>query len=164
MNLTPTAVSPYRAAIDAQDPEALAAACAPDLVFHSPITSTIRFEGPAEMAKLYRTVLEVYDEQHCVAEFGTDDTRLVHLHARIGRQELDEVQILRLNDEGQVREITMYVRPLPGLTGLGAALAPRLARRRSRWRATLLAAMLRPLATATRMGDKTGARLVRPGP
>ena len=159
-----TEVSAYRAAIDAQDPEALAAACAPDLVFHSPITSTVQFEGRAEMANLYRTVLEVYDEQHCVAEYDSGDTRIVRLHARIGDQELDEVQILRLNDEGQVREITMYVRPLPGLTTLMAALAPRLARQRSRWRAGLLAAMLRPMATATRLGDKTGVRLVRPGP
>lgn len=161
MSTNATEVSPYRAAIDAQDPEALAAACAPDLVFHSPITSTIHFEGPAEMANLYRTVLEVYEEQRCIGEFGADDTRLIHLRARIGRQELDEVQILRLNEQGQVREITMYVRPLPGLTLLAAALAPRLAR--SSWRSALLAVMLRPLAIATRLGDKTGARLVRTG-
>jgi predicted SnoaL-like aldol condensation-catalyzing enzyme len=152
--------SPYRAAIDAHDPEALAAACAPDLVFHSPITSTIAFEGRDEMANLYRAVLEVYDEQHCVAEYESGDTLVVHLHARVGKQELDEVQILRLNGEGKVSEITMYVRPLPGLTALMAALAPKLAP--SRWRAGLLAGMSRPLATATRLGDKTGARLVRP--
>jgi SnoaL-like protein len=154
------AVSPYRAAIDAHDPEALAAACSPDLVFHSPITSTIRFEGRAEVENLYRSVLEVYDEQHCVAEYASGDTLVVHLHARIGRQELDEVQILRLNDEGQVQDIRMYVRPLPGLTLLAATLAPRLAP--SRWKAWLLALMLRPLAIATRVGDRLGARLVRP--
>jgi hypothetical protein len=149
-------------AIEAKDPEALAAACAPDLVFHSPITSTIRFDGPAELANLYRTVLEVYDDQHCVAEYGSGDVRVVRLLARIGSQELDEVQILRLNEEGQVREITMYVRPLPGLTTLTAALAPRLARQRSRWGAALFAAMSRPMAAATRLADQRGARLVRP--
>jgi len=161
MSTDTTAISEYRAAIDSQDPEALAAACAPDLVFHSPITSTIQFEGRDEMLNLYRTVLEVYDEQHCVAEYESGNTLVVHLHARIGDQELDEVQILRMNEDGKVREITMYVRPLPGLTALMAALAPKLAG--SRWRAALLAAMSRPLATMTRLGDKTGARLVRPG-
>jgi SnoaL-like protein len=161
MSTDTTAISEYRAAIDAHDPEALAAACAPDLVFHSPITSTIQFEGRDEMLNLYRTVLEVYDEQHCVAEYESGNTLVVHLHARIGNQELDEVQILRMNEQGKVREITMYVRPLPGLTALMAALAPKLAR--SRWRAGVLAAMSRPLATMTRLGDKTGARLVRPG-
>jgi SnoaL-like protein len=161
MSTDTTAISEYRAAIDAQDPEALAAACAPDLVFHSPITSTIQFEGRDEMLNLYRTVLEVYDEQHCVAEYESGHTLVVQLHARIGDQELDEVQILRMNEQGKVREITMYVRPLPGLTALMAALAPKLAG--SRWRAGVLAAMSRPLATMTRLGDKTGARLVRPG-
>ena len=153
--------SPYRAALEAQDPAALAEACAPDVVFHSPITSQIRFEGRDELAELFRNVLEVYDDFRFVDEFGTGDTRTVNLHARIGRQELDEVQIVRLDDSGKVREITMFVRPLPGLTTLLAGIGPRLARQRSGWRALAVSAMSRPLAAMTRAGDKPGARLVK---
>jgi hypothetical protein len=156
------APSPYRAAVDACDPAALAAACAPDLVFHSPISNAARFQGPAEIERLYRTVLEIYDEQHLVAEYRSGDTLVVHLQARIGSQEMDEIQVLRLNDEGKVYDITMYVRPLPGLTRLAATLAPRLAP--SPWRALLVAMMLRPLAFITRVGDRLGVRLVQPGP
>jgi hypothetical protein len=147
--------------MDARDPAALAAACAPDVVFNSPITSTVRFEGRDELAELFQTVLEVYDELRCVEEFGTEEMRMLRLRARIGSQELDEVQVLRLDGWGNVREVTMFVRPLPGLTALAAALGPRLARRRSRWRAALVAAMGRPLAAATRVGERTGARLVK---
>ncbi len=154
--------SPYRAAIDARDAAAVADACAPEVVFNSPITSTVRFEGREEFAELVRTVFEVYDDVRCVDEFESGDVRVVRLHARIGPQELDEVQLLRLDRHGRVREITMFARPLPALTTLTAALGPRLARRRSRLRGALLAVMTRPLAAMTRMGDRTGARLVKP--
>jgi hypothetical protein len=154
-------VSAYRAALDAGDPAALAEACTPDVVFNSPITATVRFEGADEFADLFRSVLEVYDELRCVDEVGTDEMRVLRLRARIGPQELDEVQILRLDGWGQVQEITMFVRPLPGVTALAAGLGPLLARRRSRWRAALLAALTRPLAAATRVGDRAAARLVQ---
>jgi hypothetical protein len=162
MSTSATEVSPYRAALDARDPAALAEACTPDVVFNSPITSLVRFEGREEFAELFRTVLEVYDEFRCVDELGSGDTRVVHLHARVGGQGLDEVQIVRLDGSGKVREVTMFVRPLPGLAALTAALGPRLARRRSAWRGALLAALSRPLATMTRLGDRIGTRLVKP--
>jgi hypothetical protein len=154
--------SAYRAAAEAQDAAALAEACTPDVVFNSPITSLLRFEGREEFADLVTTVLDVYDEFRVVDEYDAGGVRVLHLHARVGSQELDEVQLLRLDDTGKVREITMFIRPLPGLTTLTAALGPRLARKRSRWRAALVAALSRPLAFMTRMGDKTGTRLVRP--
>jgi SnoaL-like domain len=160
---TDTEATPYRAAIDARDPAALAEACTPDVVFNSPITSSVRFEGREELAELFRSVLEVYDDLRCMDELGNgDEMRVLHLRARIGPQELEEVQLLRLDGRGQVREIAMFVRPLPGLTALAAALGPRLARRHSRWRAVLVAALSRPLAAATRIGERTGARLVKP--
>jgi hypothetical protein len=161
MSTSAVAVSPYRAALEARDPDRLADACAQDVVFNSPITSGVRIEGARGFADLFRSVLEVYDEFECVDELGAGDTRTVQLRARVGRQELEEVQIVRLDDAGKVREVTMFVRPLPGLAALTAALAPRLARRRSRWRALLVAVMTRPLALMTRFGDKAGARLVR---
>lgn len=156
-----TEFSPYRAAIDARDPQALAATCAPNVVFNSPITSTVRFEGRGELAELFRSVLEVYDDLRCIDELASGEQRVLRLRARIGSQELDEVQILSLDAAGLVREVTMFVRPLPGLTALAAGIGPLLARRRSRWRAALLVAMLRPLAAVTRVGDRSGARLVK---
>ena len=153
--------SAWAAALDARDPDALAGACAPDVVFHSPITTSVDFEGPEAVSDIFRSVLEVYDEFRLVGEHRDDATRVVHLHARIGRQELDEVQIVQLDDSGRAKEITMFVRPLPGLTTLTAGIGPLLARRRSRWRAALMAATTRPLAFLTRTGDRPLSRLAR---
>jgi hypothetical protein len=122
----------------------------------------VRFEGREQFADLFRSVPEVYDEIRCVGEHESADTSVLHLHARVGFEELDEIQLLRLDEQGQVREITMFVRPLPGLAALTAALPPRLVRRRSRVGAVLLALFTRPLAAATRIGDRLGTRLVKP--
>jgi hypothetical protein len=150
----------YATAAAARDPDALAAACAEGVVFNSPITSSVRFEGRQEFAELVRTVFEVYDDFEVVGEHSDGDVRVIHFHAKVGSQELDEVQLLRLDDSGKIREITMFVRPLPGLTTLTAALGPRLARKRARWRAVMVAALSRPLAFMTRAGDRTGTRLI----
>jgi hypothetical protein len=160
MSTGATVESAWRAALDAKDPAALAEACTLDVVFHSPITSAVRFEGRDAVTDLFRTVLEVYDDFGCVDEYGDDETRVVHLHARIGKQELDEVQVVRLERHGKACEVTMFVRPLPALTTLAAGMGPQLARRRSRWRGALIAALTRPLAFMTRAGDKPISRLV----
>ena len=160
--MSTTEASPYRAAAAGRDPDAIAAACTEDVVFNSPITSSVQFRGREEFADLVRTVFDVYDDFRVVEEYDAGDVRVIRLRARVGSQELDEVQLLRLDESGKVREITMFVRPLPGLTTLTAALGPRLARKRARWRALVVAAMSRPLAFMTRAGDKTGTRLIRP--
>jgi hypothetical protein len=161
MSTATSGLSAWAAALDARDPDALVQACSPEVVFHSPITTSVGFEGPEEVSDLFRSVLEVYDDLRLVGEHGDDTPRIVHLHARIGRQELDEVQIVQLDGAGRAREVTMFVRPLPGLTTLAAGIGPLLARRRSRTRAVLLAAFTRPLALMTRSGDKRLARLAR---
>jgi len=148
--------------MEARDPAALAAACTPDVAFNSPISMRVRFEGRQQFADLFRSVLEVYDDIRCVGEHESGTTSVLHLHARVGFEELDEIQLLRLDDQGRVREITMFVRPLPGLAALTAALPSRLVRRRSRAGAVLVALMTRPLAAATRIGDRLGARLIKP--
>jgi SnoaL-like protein len=135
--------SRYSAAIEARDLVALAEACTPDVVFHSPMTSSAPFVGHDEVAELFSSVLDLYDELQCIEEFGTDERRVVHLRARIGRRELHEVQILHLDGWEQVREITAFARPSPGVTALAAGPGPRTGHRCQAW--SRLAVARRPL-------------------
>jgi hypothetical protein len=150
---------PLRVAFAARDFDGVAAALAPDVVLRSPITSAVRFEGRDEVTSLLREVREVLEELEYVQDFGDGDEHVLVFRARAGGGRLDGVDVLRLDDDGRVREITVFMRPLTGLTALTAVLAPRLARRRGRGRAALVAAMARPLALLTRAGDVTTARL-----
>jgi hypothetical protein len=80
-------------------------------------------------------------------------------------QDVEEAQLMRLNEQSKIVEATLMVRPLPAQTALMEALGPRLARRfgRSRAVAALLSIMVKPLVFLTRVGDKRGVSLVKPG-
>jgi hypothetical protein len=48
--------------------------------------------------------------------------------ARVGEREIDGLDLLRLDDDGQVTELTVMVRPLSGITALAEAMAEELRR------------------------------------
>jgi hypothetical protein len=150
---------PLRVAFAARDFDGVTRALAPDVVLHSPITKSFRFEGRDEVAALLETVRGVFDDLQYLHDLGAGDVRVLVFRARVGRQSIEGTDILLLDEHGRVREIRVFARPLAGLTALAAALAPRLARRRGRSRAFIVARMLGPLAWMTRLGDLPVSRL-----
>ena len=150
---------PLRVAFEAGDLDGVAEALAPDVVLLSPVTSSFRFAGRDEVAALLGIVRDVFEELRYVEEFGDGAVRALVFQARVNGQQLEGTDILRLNEKGRVREIRVFIRPLPGLTALTAALAPRLARDTGRARAAAVAGMVRPLAAMTRLTDVPGSRL-----
>jgi hypothetical protein len=158
-----SATARFRTALQAGDHEAAADALAADVVIHSPITSGFRFEGRAQARALFADVVTALEGIEYTEEIGEGDRRVLLAKARVGPQEVHEAVVARLNAEGEIAELTLFIRPLPGLTAVAAALGPRVARRRGRSRGMLAAAMLRPLAFATRAGEGIGAKLARPG-
>jgi SnoaL-like domain len=151
------------AAMQSRDFEAIRELTSPDVVLNSPITSSFRFEGPDEIVDLLRVVRDTYEYLEYTAVFGDGDTWAQVFRVRIRGQEMEGTDVMRLDEEGRIREFTVFFRPLPGLAALTAALAPGLARQRGRG-AALPAALTRPLELATRLGDRVAARLVGRGP
>lgn len=77
------------------------------------------------------------------------------MSGRTGSVPLEEAQLLRLDDDGQIREITVFGRPLPALTTVMATLGPELVRRQGRpGFARFLAATGAPLARVTRFAER----------
>ena len=150
---------PLRVAMEARDLEGVAEALAPDVVLHSPITSSFRFVGREEVTALLGTVRELLEDLDYFEDFGEDRTHLLGFRARVNGQRLEGTDIMRLDEQGRVRELRVFIRPLPGLTALMAALGPRLARKTGRARSAAVAGMVRPLATITRLTDVPGSKL-----
>ena len=150
---------PLRVAFEAGDLDGVAEALAPDVVLLSPVTSSFRFAGRDEVGALLGIVRDVFEELRYVEEFGDGAVRALVFQARVNGQQLEGTDILRLDEKDRVREIRVFIRPLPGLTALTAALAPRLARDTGRARAAAVAGMVRPLAAMTRLTDVPGSRL-----
>jgi hypothetical protein len=144
----------FREAAEAADVEALVATLSDDVVLHSPITERIKFNGRDQVRELMYSVFATVDGTSYFADVGDARTRVMFLRAGAAGQPFEEALRVELNDQQQIREITVFVRPLPGLTGFAAALVPRVARRRGRGRALIARLLLAPLGFATRAGDR----------
>lgn len=150
----------YRMAVQRADVDGFLATLAADAVLHSPITMRTDFRGHAELGELVGAVFATVQDIAFFEEVGDASTRALFYRARAGGQALEEATLLRLDEEARITELTIWFRPLPGLTAVMAGLAPRLAGRRSRSRGVAAAALTGPLAALTRAGDGIGVRLL----
>lgn len=157
-----TATARFRAAVQAGDLTAFAQTLAPDVVLRSPVSRKARFERRDEVSALVAVVFDVITEIEYFEDVGSERTRALFYRARVGSEVIEEATLLRLDANTKVMEITLFIRPLPGLTALTAALGPRLARRGGRARAALATAITAPLAALTRAGDAVAVRLIQP--
>ncbi len=143
----------------ARDRAAMEAALASDVCLRSPIIST-PFEGKAEVMYVLGVVRDCFDELSTIDEISDADTVMMSFAARIGGQPLRGVDILRLDGEGRIREFSIHVRPLIGVTALSAAIAGGLSRPRGRLRAAITRVLVMPLVAIGRLTDRLAARLV----
>jgi hypothetical protein len=150
-----------RVAFEARDVAGVAEALAPDVVLHSPVTGSVRFVGREEVADLLSIVRELLEGLEYLAEFGDGDRHALVFRASVNGQELEGTDVLELDERGLVRDFRVFMRPLPGVAALTAALAPRLARRTGRARSVAVSAAVGPLAAITRVGDAPISRLAR---
>ncbi|WP_327087197.1 nuclear transport factor 2 family protein [Nonomuraea sp. NBC_01738] len=145
----------YREAGEREDVDALVALISPDVVFHSPLTDRATFVGRPEVRQLFEAVFTTLGGLRYHTDLGDDRTRMVAGTARLGRRELEEAALLRLDEQGLIAEITMWIRPLPALTALMSALGPALARAKGRPGVALLVGVAgKPLVAMTETGDK----------
>jgi SnoaL-like protein len=157
---TPT---PLRVAFEARDHDALVAALAPDVVLWSPIFD-VPFRGIDEASDLFAVVLEVFGPVTYTAEVPAGDRHILAFRTTIGKTELEGVDVLRFDDQGRVKEITVFFRPFRGVAAFLRATGPKLGRRRGgAARAAALAAGAAPLTLLMRATAATGPGLLRIG-
>jgi hypothetical protein len=151
-------------AMQAGDFAAMRELLAPDVVLNSPISSSIKFRGADNVVALLEIVHDAYEELEYTAIFGRGDTWAQVFAVRVDGHRMQGTDLMRLDEDGKVREFTVFFRPLSGVATLAAALAPRVAERQgSRRRSAIARAVTRPLAAMTRAGDRVAGRLAGGG-
>jgi len=154
------ATAALRAAAEQGDADAVAELLAPDVVFNSPLTARVRFEGKDEVVALHRDIFAVLEDLDTTEPLSFGDTRSFFFRARVRGVELEAIVLARLN-QGQIVELTIFGRPLPGLAALFTALPPRVsARRRGRLTGALVAILARPLAFVLGTADRLTPRFL----
>jgi hypothetical protein len=153
-------VAEYQRGMKEGDLDAIVASLSPDVVLNSPITQRHQFRGREELREVLAAVLAEVDQIDYDLEMTEGSTSVLFGSGRVRGQHIEETIRFELDGAGLIREITLYVRPMPGLLALAAALAPHIgpSRRRSR----LAGLMVRPLAAAGKSGEKVATRLVWP--
>jgi hypothetical protein len=156
-----TATEVLRAAAERGDADAAAEVLASDVVFHSPMTDRVRFEGKEEVAALHRDIFAVLEGLETTESLALGDRRSFSFRARVRGVELDAHVLLHVNEQGQIDELKIFIRPLPALATLFAALPPRVsARRRGRLTGTVAAVLTWPIGFVLRTADRTTPRFL----
>jgi len=117
---------PFRAAVEARDLDAMAAALAPDVVLHSPVTFK-PFEGRAAVAQLLAILLEIFEDFHYTDELAGEGAHALVFRARVGERTVEGLDLLRRDASGLIDDFTVMVRPLSAAIALAEAVGPRLA-------------------------------------
>jgi hypothetical protein len=133
---------PFAAAISRRDHAALVETLASDVVLHSAVTSA-PFEGRETVADIYAGVIDSFDHVEVMDEFADGETHAFFWRGRIEGRFVEGADRLRLDENGNVREITVVGRPLSGLSTFLTGIGFRFARRR---RGPLVARIIRLVA------------------
>jgi 2-amino-4-hydroxy-6-hydroxymethyldihydropteridine diphosphokinase len=145
----------WRSAVEAHDLDALAQALAPNAKLRSPITTRVRFEGRERVVELMGEVFALLERMEIVRELRDGDVEVLEIESRLAGHDVHMTQLIELDDEGLIRQITLFMRPLPGVANLAAHLGPRLVRkRRGRVVAALVAPPMRLTALLVRLNER----------
>jgi hypothetical protein len=154
---TPT---PFRAAFEARDHAALLEALADDVVLRSPIFD-VPFAGIDEASDLFASVLEVLPPINYLAEIP-GDPHVLYFRAEIDDTEVEGCDLLRFDEQGKVKEITVFLRPFPGIAAFLKGTAPTLGRKRAgAGRAFILKVAGAPVNFLMRRTAASGPSLLR---
>lgn len=115
----------FREAVEAGDIERAIACLAPDVTFNSPVKHT-PFEGAAAVGHVLRAVFTVFEDFEYTDELSAGSTHALVFRARVGDKQLQGLDLLRLNADGQIEDFTVMVRPASGLMALATAMAPKV--------------------------------------
>jgi len=96
-------------------------------VFRSPMANTAYTSAPALMLAL-STVIQVFEDFTYHRQLATDDglNIVLEFSAHVGDKQLKGIDLVRFNEQGQITEFEVMVRPLSGLQALGAEMGARL--------------------------------------
>ena len=116
----------FREAVEARDLAAMSDALAPDVVFNSPVAFK-PFEGRETVGKVLEAVMGTFEDFQYTDELAAGDVHALVFRARVGDKQVEGIDLLRLDGDGRVADLTVMVRPASGLMALGEAMGPKVA-------------------------------------
>jgi hypothetical protein len=116
---------PFRRAAEAKDLDLLTETLREDVVLHSPILFR-GFEGREAVGHVLSHVAATLEDLTYVDELAGEGTVCLRFKAKVGDRELEGIDFLELDDEGRVRELTVFMRPLSAINAFNERMKARL--------------------------------------
>jgi hypothetical protein len=120
---------------------------ADDIIVRSPITQIIRFEGIDQARDLFLHVFDYIADIKFYKVIGQgSDEQVIFWRGLAGKTYLEEANLIKMNDKGQICEMTVFMRAIPGLMTFAAGIAPALARKHGLLRWLIVSVALKTVA------------------
>ena len=116
---------PFRRAAESKDLDLLADTLREDVVLHSPVLFR-GFEGRDTVATVLTHVAATLEELTYTDELAEGDTVALRFKAKVGDRELEGIDFLELDEDGRVRELTVFMRPFSALNAFNEQMKARL--------------------------------------
>jgi hypothetical protein len=116
---------PFRSAAESKDLDLLSETLREDVVLHSPVLFR-GFEGRDTVTAVLTHVAATLEELTYTDELTEGDTVCLRFKAKVGERELEGIDFLELDEDGRVRELTVFMRPFSALTTFNERMAARL--------------------------------------
>ena len=86
------------------------------------------FEGRAAIRQLLTILFETFQDFQYTDELEAEDgTRALIFRARVGDRDLQGLDLIRFDESGLIRDLTVMIRPRSAIEALLAKVGPRLA-------------------------------------
>ena len=116
---------PFRRAAESKDLDLLAETLREDVVLHSPVLFR-GFEGRDTVATVLTHVAATLENFSYTDELAEGDTVVLRFKATVGDRELEGIDFLELDEDGNVRDLTVFMRPFSALNAYNAQMKARL--------------------------------------
>jgi hypothetical protein len=116
---------PFRHAAESKDLELLMETLCEDVVLHSPVLFR-GFEGRDTVAAVLTHVAATLEDLTYTDELTDGKTVALRFKAKVGDKELEGIDFLELDENGNVAELTVFMRPFSALTAFNEQMMVRL--------------------------------------
>ena len=114
----------FRAAVEAQDLDAVEELLADDVVFRSPVAHQ-PYPGKAITLAILKAVVNVFENFHYVRELREGDNHAYVFEAEVAGLSITGCDFLQFDADGRISDFMVMVRPLKAAQALAAAMGER---------------------------------------
>lgn len=128
LHTTKTAIARWHQMLEQRDMAILNELLADEVVFRSPVAYQ-PYAGKQVVFFILTNVIQVFENFSYHREFyAADDNNVVlEFSAQVGDKKLKGIDMIRFNDQGQIIDFEVMIRPKSGLEALAAEMGQRMA-------------------------------------